>query len=102
MDYQLIVVRNTCDKERLTVNPGSNLMNSALNSEEKPRYNFNAHMISQPDLVIYNRVPKCGSTTMLQVLNHVKTQNNFTIFNQIEPDLPVSHVSWFETFVATS
>ena len=37
---------------------------------------------------------------MLQVLNHVKNENNFTIFNQIEPDLPVSHVSWFETIEA--
>lgn len=102
MDYQLIVVRNTCDKF-----PGSNLRNSALSLEEKSSYNLNARMISQlrsserssfestsfiPDLVIYNRVPKCGSTTMLQVLNHVKNENNFTIFNQIEPDLPVSHV----------
>ena len=117
MDYQLIVVRNTCDKERSTINPGSNLMNSALDSEEKPSYNLNTRMISHlrsserpllestssiPDLVIYNRVPKCGSTTMLQVLNHVKDENNFTIFNQIEPDLPVSHISWFETVVACS
>ena len=80
-------------------------MNSALDSEEKPSYNLNTRMISHlrsserpllestssiPDLVIYNRVPKCGSTTMLQVLNHVKDENNFTIFNQIAPDLPVS------------
>ena len=92
-------------------------MNSALDSEEKPSNNLNTRMISQlrsserpslestssiPDLVIYNRVPKCGSTTMLQVLNHVKDENNFTIFNQIEPDLPVSHISWFETVVACS
>ena len=105
MDYQLIVVRNTCDKERSTINLGSNLMISAFDSEEKPSYSLNTRMISQlrsserpllestssiPDLVIYNRVPKCGSTTMLQVLNHVKDENNFTIFNQIAPDLPVS------------
>ena len=45
---------------------------------------------SVPDLVIYNRVPKCGSTTMLQVLNHIQNENNFTVYNQIEPNLSVS------------
>ena len=101
LDYQLILVRNTCENASPKANP-----NSVASTTELPSRHYNARMISQlrsiekssvestsaiPDLVIYNRVPKCGSTTMLQVLNHVQKENNFTIFNQIEPNLSVRH-----------
>ena len=111
MDYQLILVRNTCENDRPKANPDSNSLenrapNSVASTTELPSRHYNARMISQlrstekssvestsaiPDLVIYNRVPKCGSTTMLQVLNHVQKENNFTVFNQIEPNLSVRH-----------
>ena len=102
LDYQLILVRNTCDKEGSSVNSDPNSSSKAM---EHSDHNYNTNMVSQlrsterssaessksvPDLVIYNRVPKCGSTTMLQVLNHVQNANNFSVINQIEPNLSVS------------
>ena len=96
MDYQLIVVRNSCENDETTQNfdgsrDGEGQVYQAR-SREKSTNVGNAIPVkskSVPELVIYNRVPKCGSTTMLQILSHVKDENNFTIFNQIEPDLSV-------------
>ena len=34
-------------------------------------------------LVVYNRVPKCGSTTLLYIINWLKKFNNFTTFHSL-------------------
>ena len=96
MDYKIIVVRNSCANDEPTQNfdesrDGEGQVYQAR-SREKSTIVRNAIPVkskSVPELVIYNRVPKCGSTTMLQILSHVKDENNFTIFNQIEPNLSV-------------
>ena len=96
LDYQIIVVRNSCANDEPTQNfdgsrDGVGQVYQAR-SREKSTNVGNAIPVkskSVPELVIYNRVPKCGSTTMLQILSHVKDENNFTIFNQIEPNLSV-------------
>ena len=91
---ELISVQKTNEYARPTANSGFIVLGnnvriaSQLRSTEKSSVESKSAI---PDLVIYNRVPKCGSTTMLQVLNHVRKENKFTIFNQIEPDLSVRH-----------
>ena len=40
-------------------------------------------------LVVYNRVPKCGSTTTLDVIRYIKRRNKFTVFNDIAPKMKV-------------
>ena len=97
LDYQIIVVRNSCANDEPTQNfdrsrDSQGQVYRARSSEVKSTIVRNEMPIkskSVPELVIYNRVPKCGSTTMLQILSHIKDENNFTIFNQIEPNLSV-------------
>ena len=47
-------------------------------------------LIRKNYLVVYNRVPKCGSSTMLKVISTLKERLNYTVFNDIEPKLKVS------------
>merc|ERR1711935_941077 len=43
--------------------------------------------VTLPKLVIYNRVPKCGSTTMDSIISKLKEQNKFNVVNDIAPGL---------------
>ena len=89
LDYQFIVVRNSSANEEQNFDGLREVEVYQGRSSETFERKIPIKSKSVPELVIYNRVPKCGSTTMLQILKHVKDENNFTIFNQIEPDLPV-------------
>lgn len=40
-----------------------------------------------PKLVIYNRVPKCGSTTTLDIIRYLKRKLKFNVFNDIAPKM---------------
>ena len=42
-----------------------------------------------PKLVIYNRVPKCGSTTTLDIIRYLKRKLKFNVFNDIAPKMKV-------------
>ena len=89
---ELIFVRETCEYARPTANSGFILLENNERIASQLRSTKKSSVESAiPDLVIYNRVPKCGSTTMLQVLKHVRKENNFRVFNQIGPDLSVRH-----------
>ena len=37
------------------------------------------------NIVVYNRVPKCGSTTTLKLLGKLSVLHNFTLMNHIKP-----------------
>merc|ERR1712136_399857 len=40
-----------------------------------------------PPVVIYNRVPKCGSTTTLDIIRFLKKKLKFHVFNDIAPKM---------------
>jgi dermatan/chondrotin sulfate uronyl 2-O-sulfotransferase UST len=40
-----------------------------------------------PKLVIYNRVPKCGSTTTLDIIRFLKKKLHFNVYNDIAPHM---------------
>jgi len=40
-----------------------------------------------PKVVIYNRVPKCGSTTTLDIIRYLKRKLKFNVFNDIAPKM---------------
>ena len=42
-----------------------------------------------PKLVIYNRVPKCGSTTTLNIISFLKKKLHFDVYNDIAPHMTV-------------
>ena len=46
--------------------------------------------VSLSNLVIYNRVPKCGSTTMDKIIDKLEKMNKFNAVNDIAPGLKVS------------
>ena len=48
-----------------------------------------------PKLVIYNRVPKCGSTTTLDIIRYLKRKLKFNVFNDIAPKMKVCTDSSF-------
>merc|ERR1711953_347681 len=39
------------------------------------------------ELVVYNRVPKCGSTTTLDIIRYLKRKLKFNVFNDIAPKM---------------
>ena len=44
------------------------------------------------ELVVYNRVPKCGSTTTLDIIRYLKRKLKFNVFNDIAPKMKVGQV----------
>ena len=44
-----------------------------------------------PKLVIYNRVPKCGSTTTLDIIRFLKKKLHFNVYNDIAPHMTVRY-----------
>ena len=38
-----------------------------------------------PQVVVYNRVPKCGSTTTLDIIRFLKKKLKFHVYNDIAP-----------------
>jgi dermatan/chondrotin sulfate uronyl 2-O-sulfotransferase UST len=57
-------------------------------SEPLEIFEFEPAPTSAPkQLVVYNRVPKCGSTTTLQIIDSLKRMKHFSVFNDIAPGM---------------
>ena len=49
--------------------------------------------VTLPKLVVYNRVPKCGSTTMDMIISKLQKQTDFNVINDVAPGMKVSKLS---------
>ena len=49
-----------------------------------------------PKVVIYNRVPKCGSTTTLDIIRYLKRKLKFNVFNDIAPKMKVKFFQFYQ------
>ena len=66
------------------------LLTEEKNQEEKIQEMMKASnkLVPNNKLLVYNRLPKCASTTTLQIITRLKTQLRYSVLNDIAPAMP--------------
>ena len=88
MKFQLETTKKIPDmtSEELSKFPNHTYWGSVRSQEIKL---MNIGIEHNPKLVIYNRVPKCGSTTTLDIIRFLKKKLHFNVYNDIAPHMTV-------------